>query len=69
MDLFEKIRLILETQPYVPFDIGNVKNLATSLFLTPSNAMILHLTSLDTPNDHIPILPENAFTTRMELCQ
>lgn len=62
MDLFERIKLILETQPYIPFDIGNVKNLATSLFLTPSNAMILHLTSLDTPNDHIPILPENAFT-------
>ncbi len=62
MDLFERIKLILETQPYIPFDIGNVKNLATSLFLTPSNAMILHLTSLDNPNDHIPILPENAFT-------
>ncbi len=62
MDLFEKIRLILETQGYIPLDIGNVKELVTGLFLTPNNALILHLTSLENPTHHSPILPENAST-------
>jgi len=62
MDLFEKIKLIIETQGYIPFDIGNVKKLFTGLFLTPNNAFILHLTSLENPKDHSPILPENAYT-------
>jgi dipeptidyl aminopeptidase/acylaminoacyl peptidase len=62
MDLFEKIRLIIETQGYIPFDIGNTKELFTGLFLTPNNALILHLTSLENPKDHSPILPENAST-------
>ena len=63
MNLFEKIKLIVETQGYIPFDIGHVKKLSTGLFLTPNNALILHLTSLENPNDHSPILPENAYTT------
>lgn len=62
MDLFEKIKLIVETKGYIPFDIGNEKKLFTGLFLTPNNAFILHLTSLENPNDHSPILPENAYT-------
>lgn len=66
MDLFEKIKLIIETQGYIPFDIGNVKKLFTGPFLTPNNAFILHLTSLENPNDHSPILPENAYTIDAE---
>lgn len=62
MDLFEKIRLIIETQGYIPFDMAHVQPLSTGLFLTPNNALILHLTSLDHPNDHSPIVPENAST-------
>lgn len=67
MDLFEKIRLIIDTQGYVPFDIGNAKELFTGPFLTPSNAFILHLTSLENPNDHSPILPENVHTIDAKL--
>ncbi len=63
MDLFEKIKLILETQGYIPYDISSVNHLAAAAFLTASNALIIHLTSLNQdPNDHKPILPENAFT-------
>ncbi|MFW9853526.1 MAG: S9 family peptidase [Candidatus Thorarchaeota archaeon] len=63
MDLFDRIKLILETQPYIPTDISQKNNLAVGNFLTPSNASILHLTSLEKdPNAHKPILPENAFT-------
>ncbi|MFX1283956.1 MAG: prolyl oligopeptidase family serine peptidase [Promethearchaeota archaeon] len=62
MDLFDKIKLIIETQGYIPFDISNINQMATGNFLTPTNALILHLTSLTKPNDHSPILPENAFT-------
>jgi len=66
MDLFEKIKLIIETQGYIPFDIGNVKKLFTGPFLTPNNAFILHLTSLENPNNHSPVLPENAYTIDAE---
>jgi len=66
MDLFEKIKLIIETQGYIPFDIGNVKKLFTGPFLTPNNAFILHLTSLENPNDHSPVLPENVYTIDAE---
>jgi len=62
VDLFEKIQLIIETQGYIPFDVSNRSQMATGNFLTPSNASILHLTDLKEPNDHTPILPENAFT-------
>ncbi|MHA2362696.1 MAG: prolyl oligopeptidase family serine peptidase [Candidatus Hodarchaeales archaeon] len=62
MDLFEKIKLIIETQGYIPYDIGNVTNFMTGPFLTPSNALIMHLTSLDSPNDHSAILPEDTFS-------
>ncbi|TFG30557.1 WD40 repeat domain-containing protein, partial [Candidatus Thorarchaeota archaeon] len=61
MDLFEKIKLIIETQGYNPFDIGNKKPIATGLFLTPNGAMSLHMASLDRPNDHELILPEDTF--------
>ncbi|MCK4320006.1 PD40 domain-containing protein, partial [Candidatus Bathyarchaeota archaeon] len=66
MDLFEKIKLIIETQGYIPFDIANVKKLFTGPFLTPNNAFILHLTSLENPNEHSPVLPENAYTIDAE---
>ena len=66
MDLFEKIKLIVETQGYIPYDVGNVKKLFAGPFLTPSNALILHLTSLENPNNHSPILPENVYTIDAE---
>ena len=62
MDLFDKLKLILETQGYFPFDISNIQTMAAANFLTPNNAIILHLTFLDKPNEHNLILPENAFT-------
>ncbi|MHA1167038.1 MAG: prolyl oligopeptidase family serine peptidase [Candidatus Hodarchaeales archaeon] len=62
MDLFEKIKLIIDTKGYSPCDISNVETMAVGNFLNPNNAFILHLTSLDKPNDHVPILPENIFT-------
>jgi dipeptidyl aminopeptidase/acylaminoacyl peptidase len=61
LDLFEKIKLILETQGYVPFDIGNRKSISIGPFLTPSNAMILHMNTFENPNDHTPILAEDSF--------
>jgi dipeptidyl aminopeptidase/acylaminoacyl peptidase len=61
LDLFEKVRLILETQGYAPFDIGNSKAVSTGLFLTPSNAFILHMNDFRKPNGHIPILSEDSF--------
>ncbi|MHA2295058.1 MAG: S9 family peptidase [Candidatus Hodarchaeales archaeon] len=62
MDLFERIKLILETQGYFPFDVSNVEKMFTGNFLAPSNALLLHLTYLDEPNDHIQILPDDSFT-------
>lgn len=61
MDLVEKVKTIIETQGYMPFDIGNTRGISTGLFLTPSYAMILHMNTLDKPNDHTPILSEDSF--------
>ncbi|TFF95587.1 S9 family peptidase [Candidatus Thorarchaeota archaeon] len=61
MDLFDKVKLILDTVGYQPFDIGNSKAVSTGPFLTPNNAMILHMNDLEKPNEHIPILAEDEF--------
>ena len=59
MDLFEKIKLIIDTQWYIAFDVANIKQLAIANYLNESDSRVLHLTDLKSPNDHMQILPDD----------